>query len=401
MKLAYFSNVYPRYAEELEARYPDDGPRSFAQAREAFEADAYGWVGAWGPALAPLGHEVLEVWHNVGFLQSAWGREHGIPGADADAVALAQLRVFAPDVLWFDHWDERLLSRVRQACPSVRGTIGWVGSALPDTPVWRAFDLVLSCASESVETLTARGVRAAQLHHAFQERVLHALGPREPKLALSFVGQLAADAAIHVHRERLLERLLGEVDLAVFSPSHARTPGSPAMRAVKGAAFVIARALERAGVPREALRRWPAIGAAAAWEAPPRGGLNARLQAVLRPGCFGMELFRTLRDSRATLNVHAGSATRFTSNMRLFEATGAGACLLTDAAPNLAELFEPDRDVAVYRSDDECVEKARWLIAHDAEREAMALAGQQRCLAAHTFHHRAPRLDELLRQVVW
>jgi spore maturation protein CgeB len=113
-----------------------------------------------------------------------------------------------------------------------------------------------------------------------------------------------------------------------------------------------------------------------------------------------MELFRTLRDSRATLNVHAGSATRFTSNMRLFEATGAGTCLLTDAAPNLAELFEPDREVAVYSSDDECVEKARWLIAHDVERESMAVAGQQRCLAAHTFHHRAPRLDELLRHVV-
>lgn len=86
--------------------------------------------------------------------------------------------------------------------------------------------------------------------------------------------------------------------------------------------------------------------------------------------------------------------------MRLFEATGVGTCLLTDAADNLAELFDPDREVVTFRDADECRERIRSLLVHDAEREAIARAGQARCLACHTFRHRAPQLDEWLRGVV-
>ena len=41
--------------------------------------------------------------------------------------------------------------------------------------------------------------------------------------------------------------------------------------------------------------------------------------------------------------------------MRLFEATGVGAFLLTDFKDNLHTLFAPDRDVAVWRSIDDCL----------------------------------------------
>lgn len=401
MKLAYLSTAYPPFLAQFAAARPELATLPFEVQRDAFETQAFGWAGAWGPALARLGHEVREVWLNHEPAQHAWAREHGLP-ADAalEDVALAQLREFAPDALWFDHHDATLLARARAACPSLRATLGWVGSALTDDPIWRAFDVVLSCAPESVETLRARGVRAEHLHHGFQERVLAKLGARAPRLALSFVGQIAADHPLHGHRQRVLERLLGEVDLAIFSPSGDAPTSGAATTIAKRAAFAAARALERLGMPRSTLRRVPLVGRAATWPAPPRAALPAPLRRALRPGRFGLELYRTLRDSRVTLNVHAGEATRFTSNMRLFEATGVGACLLTDAAGNLAELFEPGREVATFRTADECLEQARWLLAHDAEREAMALAGQRRCLAAHTFAHRAPRLDEVLRSVV-
>ena len=44
--------------------------------------------------------------------------------------------------------------------------------------------------------------------------------------------------------------------------------------------------------------------------------------------------------------------------MRLFEATGSGACLVTDWKENLGELFEPDVEVVTYRSVAECVKKS-------------------------------------------
>jgi spore maturation protein CgeB len=117
----------------------------------------------------------------------------------------------------------------------------------------------------------------------------------------------------------------------------------------------------------------------------------------MRPAVYGLEMFQTLRDSRVTFNNHIDLSAASASNMRLFESTGVGTCLLTDRKPNLPSLFEPDREVVAYGSTEECVEKVRWLLEHEAEREEIARAGQARVLREHTFAHRAPRLDALIR----
>jgi len=72
------------------------------------------------------------------------------------------------------------------------------------------------------------------------------------------------------------------------------------------------------------------------------------------PGVFGSHRsgagdVPVLKGSKVVLNIHADSSPRFASNMRLFETTGMGACLLTDGRKNLTELFEPGIEVAEYR----------------------------------------------------
>ena len=83
--------------------------------------------------------------------------------------------------------------------------------------------------------------------------------------------------------------------------------------------------------------------------------------------------------------------------MQLYEATGVGTCLLTDAKPDLHEAFELDVEVVTYASPEECVEKARWLADNPAARRALATAGQKRTLRDHTFAHRAAVIDDIVR----
>jgi spore maturation protein CgeB len=83
--------------------------------------------------------------------------------------------------------------------------------------------------------------------------------------------------------------------------------------------------------------------------------------------------------------------------MRLYEATGVGTFLLTDHKRNLADLFEPGREVVAYRDADECVELAGYYLTHDEEREAIARAGQQRTLREHTWYHRMQELVDIVR----
>jgi len=101
-----------------------------------------------------------------------------------------------------------------------------------------------------------------------------------------------------------------------------------------------------------------------------------------------------------TLNSHIDISRGSASNMRLFEATGVGSCLLTDAKSNLQEMFVSDQEVVTYRSVDECLEKASYLLEHEAVRAGIAAAGQRRTLADHTFAHRAVLLDEIIRRLL-
>jgi hypothetical protein len=73
------------------------------------------------------------------------------------------------------------------------------------------------------------------------------------------------------------------------------------------------------------------------------------------------------------------------SRLRDIEAPMLGACYLTEWAEGIDQLFEPDREIALYRSEAELVEQARNLLANSARRMQLRIAGQRRALADHTI----------------
>jgi spore maturation protein CgeB len=107
-------------------------------------------------------------------------------------------------------------------------------------------------------------------------------------------------------------------------------------------------------------------------------------------------MYEILRKSKITINHHTDIAGAYASNMRLYEATGVGTMLLTDWKENLKDLFEPGREVVAYRSPEECKDLISYYLTHDDEREAIALAGQQRTLSEHTYYCRMKDLAEVV-----
>jgi len=79
--------------------------------------------------------------------------------------------------------------------------------------------------------------------------------------------------------------------------------------------------------------------------------------------------------------------------MRVFEASACGALTLTDSARNgLGELFALGREMVVYQDDADLLDKVAYYLAHDAERLAIAQAGQRRTLGQHTYQQRVADL---------
>ena len=159
------------------------------------------------------------------------------------------------------------------------------------------------------------------------------------------------------------------------------------------------QALQWTGIPQGALVKMPKIGPAALWSYRPMVAVHPRLKTFAQSAVFGLEMYQTLRKSKVTFNHHIDISANSASNMRLFEATGVGACLITDWKNNLKEFFVPEQEVVTYKSVDECVEKVKWLLRHPQERQMIAKAGQARTLKDHTFGQRAVQLDKIIKSL--
>lgn len=85
------------------------------------------------------------------------------------------------------------------------------------------------------------------------------------------------------------------------------------------------------------------------------------------------------------------------SSSRPFELAALGACIVSNPYLGIEEWFEPNKELIVVQSAEEALERYRYLLAHDSERQHIAQAARTRLLAEHTFRHRAHTLMEIVQ----
>ncbi|HEY8570947.1 CgeB family protein [Phenylobacterium sp.] len=102
--------------------------------------------------------------------------------------------------------------------------------------------------------------------------------------------------------------------------------------------------------------------------------------------------------SLAVLNVARDSMADvgFSPATRVFEAAGAGACLITDAWEGIELFLNPDEEVLVARDGQDVVDQVAALTPERAR--AIGEAARQRILSEHTYARRAAEADALIRR---
>ena len=75
-------------------------------------------------------------------------------------------------------------------------------------------------------------------------------------------------------------------------------------------------------------------------------------------------------------------------HLREFEAPMSGALYFTNWCNELADFYEPDKEVVIYRNEHELLDKIRYYLNHPAEAELVRRAGHRRALANHTYQKR-------------
>ncbi len=102
---------------------------------------------------------------------------------------------------------------------------------------------------------------------------------------------------------------------------------------------------------------------------------------------YGPELASLYASAKINVNIfHVQCA--HAPNPRVYDVLACGGFLLTSDAPGLADEFEDGRDLVVFRSRDDLLEKASYYLARPHERKAIAAQGQKRALASCGYHDR-------------
>ena len=397
MKVFEISSVYPSYARSFYERNPNTASLTYSQHKALVDADGNGGAAPYAQIIGQYGIEMVSFYQNMSPLQQSWASENGFQNLSDNEIALKQISAYKPDVLWYTHYDEPLLASILKEVPSIKKVMGWVGSAIPRTQVWKHMDVVLSCAPETATFFCKEGIKGIHVHHAFDTRILQNLSKNSKNYDLIFIGQLIKAKGFHNKREKMLEEIVHQQNLTVFSPITEQF--TIKNRLLSKVEKVLNTTVKTAGklpplkkiitANRELNRIYEKD--VTSWE------LSAALYKVVKPAVFGMEMYNVIHQSHAVLNIHADSSPLFASNMRLWETTGVGSCLITDWKQNIDELFITDKEIIVYKSVEECIEKINWLLDNPSHLQAIAKAGQQRCINEHSYEKRAEQLVPIIK----
>ena len=358
----YISDFYQR-GDCLEAK-------PFSDQLDYFKKDCFQWILSWGKYNTDPDVEIFETVLNSFPLQNAWAkgafsnREDWMTG-----IVIEQVKAFKPHICLLyspDIFTNEIISRIKEIIPSII-IGGYDGMNRQDISLYEGYDFVITCSKYISDYYSKNKMPTFPMCFGFDEDILERTIDRVKKYDVSFSGSLFP--GIHNDRFDLVTYLNKFVQVSVCSEFAHSPNGSLVSRHVF-------RELKR--VPFNRISDYLRLF---------RGNTGP---------LYGMKMFQFLRDSRLVLNMH-GDRIGFAANIRLFEATGVGSCLLTDWKENIPDLFEPGKEVLVYHSIEEAKDIALYCLKHPEFTRQIALNGQKRTVAEYSQRRTVPQVISFVK----
>lgn len=364
MNILILDNYYEKFLNFFYSCHPEVSTMNFETHRDLLMSQRFSTSDAFSYNLKKLGHDAQEIVTNDDRLQRKWAQENGIRPLPLPLprylnyglnyilnydwrykIIKAQIEKIKPDVLYIQEYNILSDGFIAKLKPLVKLIVGQVASPIPALRSFKSYDLVLSSAPHFVENFNQLGITSKFFRLAFDDRVLKEINKSDTRFDFTFVGGLSK---AHKKGFELLNIVSEQTSIELFGyGKKTLKPSSIAYRHHHGEVW-------------------------------------------------GLDMYKILSQSAITLNRHGEIAGNFASNMRLFEATGMGTCLITDWKENLHTIFELDEEVVTYSSTDELIEKVNYLLENNDERMKIAKAGQKRTLKEHTYQIRMKELLEIL-----
>jgi len=366
-----------------------------------------------------LGQDAHDIIADFNIVQKQWARENGIKfdsGNWMTNILMAQIEKIKPDIVYLqgNEWgcpgwfsphrpNDNLIKILKEKFSFIRKIIVYSGYPSPARWIQDA-DLFFSSPPSINDAYRKMGLEPILLYHTFDDGILSKLNGSGKEYNFTFAGSSRAPES----RYWALRQLLEKTDLKVWVNEQKENKNDKTNNynikkqlryAIKSASKLLTdqqiNVLSSSNnIPDKIKHILKEISVE-------RKGPTTLLSELYQDHCFpaliGLDMYNLLHQSKITFNMHAEQSFGDVGNMRMFEATGVGTCLLTDTGNNMQDLFEPDKEVVTYSCVDEAIEKATYLLDHPDEAEQIAKAGQARTLKDHTILNRCQQIDEVIQ----
>ena len=398
----------------------------FVVQRDAFFDEKISHAGGFIEAMNDLGNEAYEIFYDCRIMQQTWAREKGVKydeGQWQSDILLAQIRELQPDVLFFQDifsMPPEMRINIKELIPSVR--IKAIQKGYPgETSDLSDADILF--VSSPILYERYKDLQPYLIYHPFDDSILtrlnnHQFSGNDRDGGLSFVGSVRAPERRYWMLRELIKKTNIEIWGLEYKDDYERIKtvkgmlrsaakevlislyGSHIPKSLKGQ--FIPKKLKRLILEIEESYKEQNIELSYGIEIGklPNNTLKEMYPYRCHEPVFGIEYYQLLKSSDIVFNMHSTAAKNTVDNMKMFETTGAGTCLVTDTGSNMKDLFEEDKEVVTYSSVDEAIEKIRFLLNHENERKKIAKAGQARTLKDHTIMNRSRQIDEIIQKKI-
>ncbi len=371
-KLVHITTFYSNYLNDFYSRYPQAKDASFEEHYQLLMSDCFAWADFWKKNLEKIGdYEVVEIVANEENLQKKWAKKHNVSFNKENwliDIVDEQIRFYQPDILFVDDlvkFSPNYIESLKSNYSNIKLIIGWDGVSLNDVKRFSVCDIILSCNPHIVEYYKLNGLISYLLTFGFETTILDRIISNETaRYSVTFAGSVIGKA--HERRYDFLAYISKKMKIDIFSNLEIGSPCSmnQILTFLKGN---FEKYLN-----------------------------DFHLYGKIHKPVYGLNMYKLLSNSDITLNFHHNLTGDYAGNMRLFEATGVGACLVTEWKKNIRDFFEPDKEVVTYKTFDEAADKIKNLQKDEKLRKSIASEGQKRTLTQHSFYKKAQELDTII-----
>lgn len=368
-KILFIQTNYPNFLKEFHSTHKTS-KMNYSEIKRLWAGEYFGSSNFYLKNLKKFGWSGDEIIANDTIMQNAWAKEHNIKSnpvknnllkfiperiknlfnlnQSLKNILFNQVQQFQPDVVYIHdvtYLSEKDLKKIKKYTKLLVGQIAYPKPL--NLNIFKSYGLIISSLPNYVNDFKESGINTEYLKWCFEDTILNDIKLSKRIYDVTYIGGFSPH---HSNGNKILEYVSKKIKINFWGYGSSFLP------------------------------------------------INSNIKKTYHGESWGRNMFEIFSKSKIVINRHINISKEFANNMRMYEATGMGALLVTDNKVNNEDFFDTQKEIVVYNNPEDLVKKLKFYLKNDFIREKIAKLGQKRTLSQHTYKIRMAELNKILRK---